>query len=275
MANLRETGINLQNRWNIEEFGDCALICGEQRIKLHQAFVCPQSRVLAAAFNSNMQEGRTKEMKCEFDVEAVLAMRDYMYCGVYGPPPNFSDVITTLPLKGCKHAWTLKYNGSPASTTPAGSSKSTSKSTTGDHAVADSTTDDTRTTQQYHDFSRALLFYANVSIVADYYDVGDLVKSTVEKIKALLDHPQCPIEAFCDLLEITAYCRGDKELRHLIVNHSVRSISALYNEGVFVEGGIAEDLILDIFRLLLSKYHDCEKSFQTSGNKVRHSGDTI
>ncbi|KAI0164010.1 hypothetical protein GGR57DRAFT_516348 [Xylariaceae sp. FL1272] len=272
MANLRNTVMKLLES---DDYSDCALICGDERIKLHQAIVCPQSRVLSAAFSSNMQEGKTEEMKCEFSAEVVLAMRDYMYLGYYAPPANFSNTVNITmtdlsSLDSYKQTSTeLKYIEPQAATTTASSSSPTDESANGDGAAAGSSTEDKRTAQIYDDFSSALAFYANLSIAADYYDVGGLIKSTVEKIKTLLDHPQCPIEAFRDLLETTAACRGDKELRHLIISHCAQNISSLYSKGVFIDDGMAADLTPDIFQLLLPMFQESEKKNKQSEDTIK------
>mmetsp|Transcript_79484 Transcript_79484/g.233636 ORF Transcript_79484/g.233636 Transcript_79484/m.233636 type:complete len:213 (-) Transcript_79484:40-678(-) len=77
------SGAGIQERmWTQHKFTDATIRCNGTDVRVHRAVVCAASRVLDAAFSSDMTEGREAVYEIrEATPEAVLGMLQYIYLG--------------------------------------------------------------------------------------------------------------------------------------------------------------------------------------------------
>ncbi|KAI1267853.1 hypothetical protein F5Y18DRAFT_424152 [Xylariaceae sp. FL1019] len=214
MSALSEVGRSLLESGS---FSDCVLVCTGQEYNVHQAYVCTQSPVIAAAFNSSMKEGTSKRLEVAFDNETLYRMLQYMYTRDYSHLDIFHHFIADTQVNN-------------------------------DHEV-DATMSKTLQVSSLRtgtgEFTKALLQHARVSIAADYYMVPGLARRAAEKLCTLLEHPGCSADAVFNLVEEVIGQVGDESFYDLLIRHISLNLPALAPR-LFGDNGIANELASDV-----------------------------
>ncbi|KAH7189658.1 uncharacterized protein B0J16DRAFT_397624 [Fusarium flagelliforme] len=161
------------------QFSDFTMICEGQEFRLHQAVVCPQSRVLNAALCGGFEEATTKVITVkDFDIATVKRLVSFFYTG---------DYDEQLPTESAHDEDTV--------VTDADADADADNDNEGNES------DDQIDSANFHervlgvqrareektkaDAIQALLFHLEVNAIADYYNIPglrDLAESKVKKI---------------------------------------------------------------------------------------------
>ncbi|KAK5108805.1 hypothetical protein LTR62_007779 [Meristemomyces frigidus] len=188
------------------KYSDLFIECKGRSFKVHKAFVCSQSEVLARECDPGMVEGKTGVIKHdEFDADTVCRMLSYMYLGKYSVGKSGTVMRTTVhtvrDAYGDAQAM-LKFQDEKVDEgddcTAASDDKSTGTFEAGSSAL--------QTITFATDLNECLIAHTHVWRIADYYDIPKLRKLAEEKFEQDATNYPMVTTRFIDVVEEVHKC---------------------------------------------------------------------
>ncbi|KAI0105543.1 hypothetical protein GGR51DRAFT_571839 [Nemania sp. FL0031] len=224
----------------IRDYSDLTLECDGREFKVHRAYICAQSPVMAAALKGNFMEAKTGMLHMSFDVPSVWRFIEFIYTGDYqvflNPAVNllWSDALD----KTCTAERTVKF--------PNEESVDAARPDPGVGALglAKGITD-------------RLSCHGRMNCIADYYDVPTLAAISCSKTEKLLA-TEWDAESFCHLVQQSLGSTSDKKFLQILGAAAADHIDELNKREIFEEGGLAEGLTPYVLPEILSKFKAAE-----------------
>ncbi|KAI1156349.1 hypothetical protein F4825DRAFT_446541 [Nemania diffusa] len=209
MAHLASIATKLLNSG---EYSDFTIVCEGEEFRVHKAIVCPQSPVIAAALKSEFKEAGTNTMEVNFDAGTLECMLDFIYTGRYSDTPFQPTQLAQ-----------------PTSTSAGNQPAESTANNEGENTPATLPT-----------ISDILIHHACVNIIANYYGVSDLAKTSANRIQTVLQSTWSA-DAFCELIE-TIGSAGDESLRQVFMTTIHLHIDELLEKYFLFKEKIADNL---------------------------------
>lgn len=220
----------------IREYSDLTIVCDGHEFKVHRAYACAQSPVIAAALKGSFMEAKTGVLNMSFDVESVRRFIEFLYTGDYhvSPDPAVELLSSTAPDEAC--ATDIQAEKSVDIT--AAPDQSLLAQLLPAQALPEP---EACILESADEISARAKCHGRMNCMADYYAVPALaVLSRIKAQKSL--SVEWSAESFCDLAQQSIGSTGDKNFLHMLADSASDHIHELFEYRTFEDVGIAESL---------------------------------
>ncbi|KAI1427186.1 hypothetical protein F5Y12DRAFT_712520 [Xylaria sp. FL1777] len=228
----------------IIDYTDLTLECDGKQFKVHRAYVCAQSPVIAAALKGSFMEAKTGLLNVSFDIQSVRRFIEFIYTGDYhmSPDPAIELLLSTV---------------LDETSTPETQPKDTETDEEGVDDPAAGLGSEADVPEPLEGISDRLICHSRMNSIADYYNVPALAALSRSKTEAILAS-EWSAEPFCDLVQQSIGYTNDKRFLRILGTAAADHILELHGKPIFYEGGIAEWLASYIIPTIVSKLVDAE-----------------
>ncbi|KAI0440642.1 hypothetical protein F4803DRAFT_577438 [Xylaria telfairii] len=210
----------------IRDFSDLTLACDGQEFKVHKAYVCAQSPVIAAALKGSFMEAKTGVLNVSFDAQSVQRFIEFIYTGDYHMSPN--PALELLSSGVLDKTRTTEKQHKDVEIDEEGVAAAEQGPEVGRFDPSE-------------DISDRLVCHGRMSCMADYYNVSTLATLSLSKAEEVLAL-EWSTESFCDLVQQSLSSTVDEGFLRMLGAVATEHIHELLRTQIFDKGGLAEGL---------------------------------
>ncbi|KAI1817059.1 hypothetical protein GGS20DRAFT_535228 [Poronia punctata] len=225
-----------QKLLQIKEYSDLTVQCDGGEFKVHRAYLCAQSPVIAAALRGDFMEAKTGILKISYDVESVRRFLEFVYSGAYHVSPDPA-------------IWVLSASETPQQQIK----KSPSESDTDEELLPDNVP------ALSNNDSDHLLCHGRMNAMADYYDVPSLAALSITKAEEILTK-NWDVNSFTTLVENTIHSTSDAAFHDMLGTAAAEHIDDVIESHILDNVTIAQNFGSYVLRKVLPKLSSAQAS---------------